>query len=267
MSLRRASTFAALTLFAAACSSEESTTPAPDPLKTVEGYCGALAAAVCNADVVGACYLSDASSLEADTTSCIAAMARPASCNPGGYDYDRAGAEACIAAARKTFADAKVTKEELAELGGACLVVFSKGGAQGTPCTSDTDCDGGEGLRCVGKPAASKTCQEPELVGPAGSCEADNQVCEPGLYCGADDACVKLKEVGQDCGEEKPCVDAALCTAGQCVAKKGNGEACSGDGECTGGFCVTASGASAGVCGSQLVLAPTTGDSCDSFVE
>lgn len=273
-SLRFASVFAlsAVVSLSVACGSDEPAAPQPDPLATEADYCDALAVALCNAQVVGGCYLSDAASLEADTKKCVAALSASGTCNPDGLPYERDGAEACIALLAATFADAIISKGELSESQAeaaavACAGVFSAGGAQGSACAEDVDCDFDGGLRCVERPGAKGTCQVPEGVGPAESCAAENQHCDEGFYCGQDDACVKEKEVGQDCSEFKPCIEDARCEQGACIAKKANGEDCGAADECTGGFCVAASGATKGVCGAQLVLAPTTGDSCDPFTD
>jgi len=239
--------------------------PEEDPYATEAKFCKALATSVCSADVVTACYLSSDGTLSDDTTKCVEAFSAKG-CNPKGFDYQKGGAEPCIVAKRAAYKDGKLTLEEIDEADAACLAVFSGGGASGTDCVADYECDGGSALRCVAKPGGQGTCQVAEEIGAGLSCAAENAICETGFYCGSDEACIQAPGVGKECSETKPCGSSSLCTDGICAAKKANGQSCVAGGECDGGFCVTAQGANSGNCGSTLVLAPTTSDSCAAFL-
>jgi len=250
----------------AACKSVETTPPTGPAYPTETSFCKALAEAVCNSNVVGACYGSSDASLPDDTTSCREQYARAANCNPGSFDYHSTGAEACIGAMKKAYADAKLTVEDRDAMADACLPVFSRGGPVGSPCDIDSDCDGAATLRCVVKPGQAGSCQEPELIGPGLSCVGPAQLCEEGFYCGSDAACIERPAAGQACDDAKPCVEQARCIDLMCVAKTPNGGACQQDGQCLEGFCIKASGATDGTCAAQLTLSPTTDGSCSAFL-
>lgn len=256
----------AVGLPAIACKNIETTPPTGPAYPSESSFCQAVAEAVCNENVVEACYGSSQASLADDTQSCREQYARQPNCNPAGFDYHSAGAEACIAAMKDAYADSKLTAADLTAVADACLPVFSKGGPVGSLCDIDSDCDGALGLRCVIKPGQIGSCQDPETIGPGLSCVGEAQRCEEGFYCGSDAACIQRPGPGQGCDDAKPCVEDALCIDMMCTAKTPNGGACQQDGECLEGFCIKATGSPDGTCAAQLALSPTTQDSCTPFL-
>ncbi len=252
-------------LLTVACADTETSEPSGPAYGTETAFCKAVAEVVCNSEVVSACYGSSDATLPDDTESCVEQYARQARCNPGGFPYDSAGAEGCIAAMKAAYADAIINQVDVENMAEGCLPVFSTGGVEGSACDIDSDCDGKASLRCVIK-GGEGTCQVPEVITPGQKCGEPQQVCEEGYYCGSDDACIVRPDADGDCSEIKPCVETALCTDGVCVAKTDNGGTCTTAAECLGGFCVIASEATEGSCGAQYALSPTTGESCLPFL-
>ncbi|MFP6683689.1 MAG: hypothetical protein VB934_03215 [Polyangiaceae bacterium] len=254
-----------LFVVAPACIIVDDTEPAADPYEAESAFCEDLATAACSADVVMACFMSTEEQVSDDTRKCVSNFLGNEGCNPLGLAYRKEGAAECIAAVKQAYADGKLTLDEVMDEQDACLAVYSIGGEVGTSCEADVDCDGAAALRCVLKKAVG-TCQEPEQVDPGHSCAAANAVCEEGFYCGSDDACIQRPGPAEACASDKPCVETARCVDDLCVPKTGNGEGCAAAEECEGGFCVMAAGQMMGTCGSQVILSPTTADSCERFL-
>ncbi|MBW2454564.1 MAG: hypothetical protein JRI68_08640 [Deltaproteobacteria bacterium] len=252
-------------LLAVACADTETAEPTGPAFASETAFCKAVAEAVCNSNVVSACYGSSDATLPDDTQSCVEQYSRQVNCNPGSFPYDPAGAEGCIAAMTAAYADGAINQTDVENIANACLPVFSSGGAAGSTCDIDSDCDGTASLRCVIK-GGEGTCQVPEEITPGQTCGEAQQVCEEGYYCGSDDACIVRPGVAGDCSEIKPCVETALCLDGVCFAKTDNGGTCTVSSECLGGFCVLATGATDGSCGAQYTLSPTTAESCTPFL-
>ena len=74
---------------------QETTQVTPDPYPDVATFCAKLATAICNANVVTACYGSDAASLPTDTQSCIDAYSQLAVCNPITRTRPRTASRSC----------------------------------------------------------------------------------------------------------------------------------------------------------------------------
>jgi hypothetical protein len=269
-----------MTLVAAGCVSKE-TTAIPGPkYPTADSYCKALAEAVCAQTVVEACFLSSSSTLADDTATCVANYQQGGNCNPAGHGYDVAAAETCIARIASVYADAKVNLDELAKYPDlvytaegrvVCISAFNAAAGQDAACSSDQDCDVGQGLACVTKGAETGSCQTPEIVAAAEVCSGPTQVCDEAedLYCGSDNQCIRKPDVGGACSLVAPfvpCRDNALCVMDICTPKAANADPCTDNEQCEGGFCVRPTGSTNGTCGAQLVLAPTTAMSCEPFI-
>jgi hypothetical protein len=241
---------------------------------TEQSFCTAAAEAVCNANVVAACYQT--TDVAASTESCRAEYALRENCNPAGLPYRHEGSEAHLELLRAMYGDAQVRRVELEAVTESALTVFSNSGHLNDSCTVDTDCSGVDGLRCVVKPGIEGTCQQPVEVTAGNRCDEPNEVCADDFFCdsgGTDpsNACIAYPDVGDACSETTPCADDALCvtpTGGTaaCQAKTANGGACQGDEQCEGGFCVRPTGATDGTCGDVVVLSPTTAGSCAPFL-
>lgn len=235
---------------------------------TEASFCTALAKAECNKTVVGACFGSDDTTLEADTAKCV--TAREATCNPQNLPYNPAAADACIAKRTSVLSDAELTRVEIDDADEACLAVFSRDGGSGVTCAVNTDCNTADGLRCVVKPGqASGTCATPEILGGGEKCTADNAVCDVGFFCSATagDYCVAQPALGEACAPAMPCQDAFKCSAdvdGVCEAKLDNGAVCADDLQCSGGFCLKSTGQTDGNCSAKYKL-EFTSQSCDPF--
>lgn len=253
-------------LLVACDSSETAAGPVGPAYPSEESFCQDLGVALCNVNVVEACYLSSSTSIDGDTESCMRSVAKIENCNPERYPYHYEGAEACIASMEQIYQDAALSQAELSAADEACLVAFSLGGVEGSPCDASVDCNAAAGLRCVAKPGQEGSCQIPEEVAPGTSCAADTAVCTAEFYCGSNLACIEKPGQGSPCSDAEPCAEDALCEGDMCAAKLANTEECTQNEECAGGFCVKAQGQDNGVCGSQLNLSPTTQDSCTRFI-
>lgn len=237
------------------CDGGTETEPAaPNPLESEAGFCEKFAEAVCLDGVVKACYLSDDANLEEDKAKCIELASQRSFCNPLDYPYDPDGAQACIDATAALYDQAELTAQEIVNQRLACLAVFSAGGAVGSPCAQDHECDGAAGLRCVTKVSAEGTCQVPAEVEPGFDCSSPDSVCAEGFYCNESENCVAKEDIGSTCTATQPCVDDAICTSDVCLEKAANGEICSAASECLGGFCLKKGDAATGQCGAFIPL-------------
>jgi hypothetical protein len=244
--------------------------PAVDPLAKEEGFCSALAQAVCNANLVKECYGSDDSSLESDTASCVenAMMSMGAQdfCNPTSAIYRAVNAQACIDAYANAYSDAALGASELEDIAAACHPTLSGNGAKGATCDTDQDCNGSQDFFCVVK-AGKGTCQVPVEVDAGRNCEAAADVCsDADFYCDASN-CVEKVGVGSTCAADIPCKDDAFCDEMtlKCVARFANGTTCTLDQDCEGLVCDRATGAIEGKCKATRPIATTNGQ-CDPFL-
>jgi hypothetical protein len=235
---------------------------------TEAAFCAALATAECNDLVVEACYASDEASLPTDRSRC--SSARENACNPMNLTYHPQYADDCIAERTRVLADAELTMEEIATAEEACIGVFSRGGAAGTPCTATIDCDTGTGLRCIMKPGTtSGSCEIPILLSGGDRCDAADAVCPADTFCSemAGNYCVARPIEGEACSTLMPCADAYLCGATDmlCAAKAANGEVCAAAEECSSGFCtLPTGGGTSGICTGVWALEVTSAN-CDEF--
>jgi hypothetical protein len=235
---------------------------------TEEAFCKALAEAECNDEVVKACYSTDTPA--DDRPSCV--DARSAQCNPSGLTYHPEYAEECLAKRKEVLTDASLSRTEVKDAEEACLAVFSAEGEVGTACATHTDCNTGEGLRCISKPGdAAGVCETPVNVGGGGKCDAAGAVCAEGFYCAATASsanCLEALAEGDACSETELCASNLSCEvvagASTCVAKAGNGQPCASSSDCVSGFCTLPTGGTSGVC-TELYELTVTSASCDDF--
>jgi hypothetical protein len=230
------------------CSATDKGPKYPD----VNSFCNGRAEAECSGEVIRACAAADAAH-------CIAK--RQAACvgsTPTGTTYNSNSAEGCINAVSAAYSDARVTLEENVASNAACIRVFDGAGAVNATCTKDIDCKASAELRCVvGGGLSTGTCQVPERVQGGGSCAVSNQLCIDGFHCGATKHCDVNSQVAEPCDDTLPCVETARCAAtGMCEKRFDDGTACMADTECLHGICARGTGAAAGLCVSQVTLAP-----------
>ncbi|MEM1031433.1 MAG: hypothetical protein AAGN82_13880 [Myxococcota bacterium] len=242
---------------ASGCGNGETVEVGPSPLRTETGFCEVLAEEVCNAEVLDRCYLSSDETREDDARRCVTAVQSSTFCNPEDRTYHPEPAEGCVDAYESVYRDGRIETGELEVIAAACDPVFNDGRVEGGSCEVDADCAAETGLECVGKPGGSQTCQIPVVITPGESCAASEEICEPTHFCGADDACVVRREVGEACEPTRPCEEGLACTEGTCVALAGNGSDCTDDAECDGGFCIRPPDNETGTCGSAAELAST----------
>lgn len=227
---------------------------------TVEaGFCQQMAVADCQPSIVSACYGSSDATLETDTNSCILARSQLAKCNPSELPYHYEYADACLSAHAQVYASDAIQADGFQLIKDACLGVFNKGGRVGTTCTADTDCDAGNGLRCIVRVGGKGTCQVPNVVQPGSSCKAVNAQCPDSFFCDTGFHCVEIGGNGDLCGPGQPCGTGYRCnnTGHTCEAQLPNGSTCKYDSDCVGGFCIGAdqTGIQSGKCAAQYTFA------------
>jgi hypothetical protein len=223
-----------------------------DKYPDTTAFCHARAEAECNTEVIRACAVVDA-------THCV--DRRQAAClaeTPPGTTYDATHADACITSVASAYADAKLTAEENRATDTVCVRVFDGTGSASAACQIDQDCRVSIGLRCVrAGGSALGTCQIPERVQGGGSCTLPRQLCIEGFHCGTSQHCDINGRVGEPCSELLPCASSATCSAtGSCVSKFSDGTPCVNDAECLHDLCARGTGASQGLCVTQMTLAP-----------
>jgi hypothetical protein len=240
------------------CSSTET---AADPNATVSGFCTNWAKAACSNAVVLAC--SGEEKVDAELTDrCV--LSQRAFCEgllpAKGYSSQKASQ--CLSAVQKAYSDAKLSALEIATVrhrGDPCNHLIKGPQAEGESCGSDDDCDTIRNYLCVLK-SGEGSCRIPTLVENGDSCSEPGAACNPGYYCGVDEACVKSKEVGKTCAADFECGTGLVCDpdSAKCTARV-SAENCTKDDECITNACDIPVGASSGRCVSSITLAASTG--------
>ncbi|MCC6898532.1 MAG: hypothetical protein IT377_06135 [Polyangiaceae bacterium] len=242
----------ALGLFVACGSSKKR---AGDAYGTEEQVCQHWAEAACNAKVVEACAAASVESCVAkQTTYCLGSV-------PPYYSSENA--KTCIEKVEAAYSDAKLTAEEVAvvrNMGAPCDKLNQGLKALGEVCEASDQCNSIEDQVCVIKPGDdSGSCQVPKLVGGGYSCTAADELCDVGFYCDGSN-CIAKKGDGQACTKDIPCLEDFLCVdsggQGKCVAKGGTAAGCDADFECKSGICAKPATGS-GKCVESVVLTPT----------
>jgi hypothetical protein len=222
-------------------SSEKKVTKYPDGTS----FCTGWAEAECTSSVVNTCLATSKDVCVASRQSvCAANVLAPAT--SAGLNYNSGQAEECVKAISTAYSDAKITSAEEAAMVQACGLVFSGSGTKGSNCAADSDCQQGGGLRCVMRLASTAgdagevegPCQVPTPVSAGLSCSAPEAQCATDFYCDSNAHCVAAQTLTQNCSAQMPCVSNAKCSAGTCIAKQGQGTACTSDDDCASGYCV-----------------------------
>ena len=242
------------------CSSED----VDNPNATVSGFCENWAKAACSSNVVLAC--SGAAKLDADLTDeCV--ISQRNFCEDEllagkskGYSSEKAAQ--CLSAVKAAYSDARLTASEIATVrhrGDPCNHLIKGTQRKGESCGGDDDCDTVQNYLCVFK-SGEGTCQIPSLVENGDSCAAPADACNPGYYCGVDEACVQSKAVGKTCAADFECTTGLVCDpdTSNCIARV-SAESCTQDADCTTNVCDIPSGLTTGRCVSAITLASSTG--------
>jgi len=109
--------------------------------------------------------------------------------------------------------------------GPACQVAGVR--AAGAVCLRDVQCASG---RCAF--SASAACGQCAALAAAGQPCAFHSDCAVGLACGAAGACVAWGQVGDACGDARPCLPVLTCRAGACAVRGVLGAACTASTDC-----------------------------------
>jgi len=234
---------------------------------TEKAFCQALAQAECSDEVVKECFGTEDAA--ANRPKCT--TAREDACNPNGLAYHPQHADKCLNKRKEVLADASLTSNEVKEAEEECLAVFSADGEAGSACTAHTDCDTGEGLRCITRPGVTGgTCEKPVSVSGGGKCTDAGAVCTGGTYCSemAGNYCIEALKAGEACSETALCASNLNCEvvagAATCVAKAGTGDPCMAATDCASGFCSVSSGGDSGIC-TDVYRLDLNSASCDEF--
>jgi hypothetical protein len=240
MSLRSESLLALPLILASACAAGVADPPAPPPpdpavkYATVDDFCKARAHAECNELVARKCGTTG-------VAACVAT--RIAVCvgeTPQGSTLVSKHVDACIAAVKSAYEDAKISVTEHTSLSVLCGPgVFSGPGAVRAPCTTDYDCATVDGLGCViGSGQTSGKCLKRNTVEAAAPCPGEADVCPGDYYCeDKSKTCAPRALEGQDCQSVlRPCNAGLWCPdnpfAGGCKSLAKNGESCKLDADC-----------------------------------
>jgi hypothetical protein len=210
-------------------------------------YCEALAQAECSDEVLLAC----GSRKELCTPARQMAHVNTV---PLGKTFDSKRGDDCVQSVAAAYADAKLTKDEIAAYTATCAKVFDGTGIRNSVCQTDSDCKQTDGLRCVlGAASATGTCQEPVTVQPGGKCDTPDAMCADGYHCGPIQHCDVNADTGEPCSAALPCKATLKCgAAGTCEPRLLDGATCSANGECASSICADG----LNVCVSQITLAP-----------
>jgi hypothetical protein len=260
MSLRRGMMLALSLILGSACAAGVEDPgpppkPAPDPAMkygSIDDFCKARAAAECNELVAKKCGTAGVDACIATRTTVCKEEA------PQGATLVTKNADACIAAVKSAFEDAKISVVERTGIVDVCgAPLFSGPGAVRAPCTTDFDCATIDGLSCV-VPPDEKTgkCLARHLVEPAAPCPGEADVCPGDYFCeGKSKTCAPRALEGQDCQSVlHPCNAGLWCPntpfGGGCRPLAGSGEACKLDGDCvpSAGLCDKLVGSPQGNC-------------------
>ncbi|HET9932736.1 MAG TPA: hypothetical protein VFQ35_18660 [Polyangiaceae bacterium] len=231
-------------LFVCACSSSND-----DKSRTREEFCADWAKAACTTQTVSACQATSAEACHLKQQAfCLGLV--PA-------DFSDARGDACINAVGAAYKDADLTQAELStvlELGEPCNAIVRGPKDVGEQCSTDRDCDGTKGVRCVFHGAATTgTCQVAQEVGAGQRCSALAQTCGEGFYCDGNN-CIAVKETGDDCTTSYECGSLGLCNDSVCAPKLAVGATCEDANQCASGICYSVNGQK--TCADRIRLSP-----------
>jgi len=236
-----------------ACSSKDD--PA-DPYATPAMFCAAWGKAACSSKPVLACSGAEKVTDQL-TQSCI--LSQQTFCEKlllpvTGYSSQQAST--CLSAVQAAYSDGVLKASEIATVrhrGEPCNHLGKGSQGVGEECTSDDDCNTLKNYVCVFKSGAG-TCQIPFLVMNGTSCAAPEAACNPGFYCGTDEACVQSKAAGKACTATFECATGFDCdaTTSKCTARVDQ-QNCTKDDDCATNVCDLP----LGKCVSLITLAPS----------
>ena len=251
--------FSFVLLYLLGASSCSSTEDAQDPNATVSGFCGNWAKAACSSAVVEACAGVEKADASA-TDSCV--MTQRVFCEGllPTRGYSSLKATQCLNAVQNAYKDARLTAEEIdivRHRGEPCNHLIKGPQGEGESCASDDDCDTLKDYVCVMKNGEG-SCQIPTLVANGNSCTAKGAACNPGYYCGVDEACVQSKAVGKTCAADFECQTGLVCDAEKCSEKVSPAK-CTQDDDCTTNVCDIPVNSTSGMCVSMITLSASSG--------
>ena len=245
-------------LGAGGCSS---TTTEADPNANVNGFCENWAKAACSPNVVLAC--SGADKIDATLTdACVSSQQAFCKGLLPAKGYSSENASQCLSAVKTAYSDARLSALDIATVrhrGDPCNHLIKGTQGKGDSCLSDDDCDTLRNYLCVVK-SGEGSCQIPTLVENGDPCSAPGDACNPGYYCGVDEACVKSKDVGKPCAADFECATGLACTGDptpKCTARV-SAENCMKDDDCTTNVCDIPVNSSTGRCVSSITLSTST---------
>lgn len=199
-----------------------------EPLTRVD-FCARWAEAACQDEVVSICQASNADACRSSQTeACLDTFPE---------EFQDTGVDSCLRAVSAAFADADLTADELdvvVRYGPPCNELV-QGGVGGARCSSDLDCDGAAGLRCVFKDEAEGRCEVPEVVSAGLSCDEPQQTCEEGFFCNGDN-CIVAFDPGDECSNDAQCGPEHYCDE-TCLERLPVGEDCEDDSQCLSDLC------------------------------
>jgi hypothetical protein len=213
-----------------------SVTSASPPYPDVQSFCNAKARAECQ--IAALCNV-DANSCQAFRTSqCLTEAADATRSATRRYVADNA--QACIDTVNGAYGNGH-SQVPFATLVGSgsiadkCGRVFSGNADKGAPCQSDQECASSRVCSAAAPGAMQHVCADPVRKNPGDFCSDPGSTCASDTYCTMQDGgaaqCLPAVQAGQPCGTA-PCVSADRCANGFCVARAGQGQACSTSDDC-----------------------------------
>jgi hypothetical protein len=228
-----------------ACSSD----PIQDKYPSADSFCAAKADEECKGGA-GICQVTEVKCKDARKAYCLSA----ANTNTGAGRTYRAGqAEACINKVAEVYKALPITAEKEGPLAEACERVFVGVKTKAQTCTSSYDCESSSLICDKG------FCQEKVEKNENDGCSNAGEVCKATFACkpeGGQRICRPRQKEGEICDGDRLCLETLRCN-GQCVSRKGAGEACKAGEECISGFC-----SQDGKCSVKLV---TESGNCKDF--
>jgi hypothetical protein len=249
-------------LAAGGCSSTESL---PDPNRTVSTFCENWGRQACSSKVVLACSGADKIT-DTLTESCVASQQAFCDRLLRGKGYSSQNATQCLRAIGAAYADGVLSAQEIATVrhrGEPCNHLVKGPQSAGESCNVDDDCDTLENYLCVLKSGVG-TCQIPTLADNGTSCAAADAACNVDFYCGADEYCVHVKDVGSSCDASFECATGLECDADSKCAMRVAATSCTDDHDCTTNVCDIPVGSDTGRCVKSITLS-SSASTCEDL--
>jgi len=240
-------------LSVAGCSGTETT---PDPNATVSTFCENWGRQACSSKVVLACSGADKLSSTL-TEDCVGSQQAFCEGLLPAKGYSSQNATQCLRAVQAAYADGVLSADEIAIVrhrGEPCNHLVRGPQGDGESCASDDDCDTLKKYLCVLK-SGQGSCQIPTLADNGTSCAAPEAACNTDFYCGADEYCVHVKDVGSACSASFECATGLECDPDteKCVTRVA-ATSCTADNDCTTKACDIPVGLTTGRCVKSITL-------------